>query len=65
MEKETPATSSHVLGWHTSSPNHDNSFHYWVVIRMLNYLDAGSYSDIAYAIAYVTHQCARFSVNIK
>ena len=39
----------------------DQSFHYWSVIGMLNYLDAGSHSDIAYA----THQCAHFAANPK
>ena len=39
----------------------DQSFHYCSVIGMLNYLDARSHSDIAYA----THQCTRFAAYPK
>ena len=42
-------------------PDHDNSFHYHLVIGMLNYLDAGLQSNIVYA----THQCTRFTTNLK
>jgi hypothetical protein len=44
---------------HLESPKFDNAFNYRSVIGMLNYLDAGSRSDIAYA----THQCARFTID--
>ena len=54
--KDTPAASSKIVLQHTKSKAFDNSFHYQSVIGMLNYLDAGSRSDIAYA----THQCAQF-----
>ena len=59
--KDMPATSSKILSRHTKSKVFDNSFHYQSVIGMLNYLDAGSRSDIAYA----THQCARFAAETK
>ena len=58
---DTPAASSKLLSRHTKSKAFDNSFHYCLVIGMLNYLDAGSRSDIAYA----THQCARFAADPK
>ena len=56
--KHAPAVSSRILGCGT---NFDQSFHYRSVIGMLNYLDAGSHSDIAYA----THQCACFAADPK
>jgi hypothetical protein len=59
--KDTPASSSRILKRHTDSEPFDNSFHYRSVIGMMNYLDAGSRSDIAYA----THQCARFANDPK
>ena len=61
MTKDTPAVSSKLLSQHMKSKAFDNSFHYQSVIGMLNYLDAGSRSDIAYA----THQCARFAADLK
>jgi hypothetical protein len=54
--KDTPAPSSRILHRHSESEDFDNSFNYRSVVGMLNYLDKGSRSDIAYA----THQCARF-----
>jgi hypothetical protein len=54
---DTPAATSRVLHRHADSLPFDDSFNYRSVIGMINYLDAGSRSDIAYA----THQCARFS----
>ena len=59
--KDTPAASSRILSHGTMSTLFDQSFHYQSVIGMLNYLDSGSRSDIAYA----THQCARFAANPK
>ena len=56
LTKDTPAASSRILHRHSSSKPFDNSFNYRSVVGMLNYLDKGSRSDIAYA----THQCARF-----
>ena len=44
-----------------NSASFDRSFHYCSVIRMLNYLDAGSHSDIA----YTTHKCACFTADPK
>ena len=35
MNKEIPAASSQILGWHMNSPNHDNSFHYHLVIGII------------------------------
>jgi hypothetical protein len=60
-EKSVPASSSKILSRHTDSPDFDNSFNYKSVIGKLNYLEKGSRSDIA----YITHQCARFSQNPK
>ena len=59
--KDTPAASSYILKRHIDSEPFDNDFHYRSVIGMLNYLEKGSRSDIAYA----THQCARFVDNPK
>ena len=59
--KDTPAASSRILSRGTNSVPFDQSFHYHSVIGMLNYLDAGSRSDIAYA----THQCACFAADPK
>ena len=59
--KDTPMATSRVLKRHSQSPEFDRSFDYRSVIGMLNYLDTGSRSDIAYA----THQCARFSAAPK
>jgi hypothetical protein len=59
--KSTPASSSKLLSRHTDSEPFDNSFNYRSVIGKLNYLERGSRSDIA----YITHQCARFSTNPK
>ena len=59
--KDMPTVSSKLLSQHTKSKAFDNSFHYCSVIGMLNYLDVGSHSDIAYA----THQCAWFAADPK
>ena len=54
--KDTPAAASRILKRHSDSPPFQKDFHYRSVIGMLNYLEKGSRSDIAYA----THQCVRF-----
>ena len=59
--KATPASSSKLLYRNQDSESHDESFHYRSVIGMMNYLEKGSRSDIAYAV----HQCARFSSDPK
>ena len=59
--KDTPAASLQILSHGTMSTPFNQSFHYQSVIGMLNYLDTGSCSDIAYA----THQCACFVANSK
>ena len=59
--RKTPAPSSRILKRCNESKDFDQSFDYRSVIGMLNYLDAGSRSDIAYAM----HQCARFVSNPK
>lgn len=59
--KENPATSSRILHRHQSSPDFDKSFNYKSVIGKLGYLEKGSRPDIA----YITHQCARFSSSPK
>ena len=56
--KEIPAQSSHILSRHTKSSNHDQSFNYRSILGKLGYLEKGSRPDIA----YIVHQCARFSV---
>ena len=59
--KDMLGASSKLLSRHTKSKAFDNSFHYRSAIGMLNYLDAGSRSYIAYA----THQCAWFGADPK
>ena len=56
--KEIPAQSSHILSRHSSSAEHDKSFNYRSILGKLGYLEKGSRPDIA----YIVHQCARFSV---
>ena len=56
--KEIPAQSSHILSRHTRSTNHDQSFNYRSILGKLGYLEKGSRPDIA----YIVHQCARFSI---
>ena len=56
-EKSIPAASSKLLSRHTKSDDYDGSFNYRSIIGKLNYLEKGSRPDIA----YITHQCARFS----
>ena len=55
--KDTPAASSKLLSRHTKSPDFDKSFDYKSVIGKLNYLEKATRSDIA----YIVHQCARFT----
>jgi hypothetical protein len=59
--KSTPAKSSMILGRHPESEDFDDSFNYRSVIGKLNYLEKGSRPDIA----YIVHQCARFTSNPK
>ena len=59
--RSTPASSSKILKRHEDSKDFDGSFNYRSVIGKLNYLERGSRSDIA----YITHQCARFTSNPK
>ncbi len=59
--KETPACSSRILKRHSDSEDFDGAFNYRSVIGKLNYLERGSRSDIA----YIVHQCARFTANPK
>ena len=56
-EKDTPAMTSKILHRHSDSVEFDRSFHYRGVIGKLGYLETGSRPDIA----YIAHQCARFS----
>lgn len=55
--KSTPAACSKILGRHSESPDFDGAFDYRSVIGKLNYLERGTRSDIA----YIVHQCARFT----
>ena len=57
--KTTPAASSKILKRHANSPKFQNDFNYRSLIGRLNYLERGTRSDIS----YITHQCARFSVD--
>jgi hypothetical protein len=59
--KPTPAKSSQLLSRHSNSEPHDESFNYRSLIGKLGYLEKGSRSDIA----YIVHQCARFSIDPK
>jgi hypothetical protein len=61
VPKTIPAKSSEILGRHDDSEPFDNSFNYRSVIGKLNYLEKGSRPDIA----YIVHQCARFTANPK
>jgi hypothetical protein len=55
--KDIPAASSRILKRNQNDPNHKFDFNYRSVIGKLNYLERGSRSDIA----YIVHQCARFT----
>ena len=55
--KDTPAASSRLLSRYTNSKDFDGSFNYRSLIGKLNYLEKATRSDIA----YITHQCARFT----
>jgi hypothetical protein len=59
--KKTPASSSRLLSRHSDSEPFDNSFNFRSVIGKLNYLEKSTRSDIA----YITHQCARFTTAPK
>lgn len=61
ITKDTPAKSSTILSRHSSSTPHDNTFNYKSIIGKLGYLEKGSRPDIA----YIVHQCARFSISPK
>jgi hypothetical protein len=57
--RNLPAQSTINLHSHTSSPPHNDSFHYRSVIGKLNYLEKSTRSDLAFAV----HQWARFASN--
>ena len=61
LSKTIPAASSKVLYAHKVSPPFDDSFHYILVIGKLNYLERSCRPDIA----YILHQCARFSTDTR
>eukprot|EP00978_Attheya_sp_CCMP212_P041667 scaffold241829_cov35-Attheya_sp.AAC.2 len=61
VTKTTPALRSKILFRHSYSEPFDKSFEYRSVIGKLNYLEKATRSDIA----YITHQCARFSSDPK
>ena len=56
--REIPAKSSSILSRHTTSKDHDSSFDYRSIIGKLGSLEKGSLPEIA----YIVHQCARFSI---
>ena len=57
--KSIPATASRTLSFHSNLEWFDNSFHYRSVIGKLNFPEKSTRPDIA----YITHQCARYSTN--
>ena len=57
LSKPIPEASSKILYDHKESPPFDDYFHYRSVILKLNYLERSCRPDIA----YIVHQCARFS----
>ena len=59
--KEIPAKSSEILKRDLEGKDFDGSFHYRSIIGKLNYLEKATRGDIA----YITHQCARFTQNPK
>jgi hypothetical protein len=59
IAKTTPVASSKILKHHINSPKFWNDFNYQSIIGQLNYLERGTQSDIS----YMTHQCARYSVD--
>ena len=59
LSKPIQAASSRILYAHKESPPFDDSFHYILVIGKLNYLERIYKPDIA----YIFHQCARFSTD--
>ena len=59
--KTTPAKSSEVLKRDANGKDFDRSFNYRSVVGKLNYLEKATRSDIA----YITHQCARFTESPK
>ena len=59
--KSTPAMSSNILRRDEDGEDFDKSFNYRSVVGKLNYLEKGTRSDIA----YITHQCARFTESPK
>ena len=59
--RSIPGKSSNILKKHVDSEPFNGLFNYRSVIGKLNYLERGSRPDIA----YMTHQCARFTDNPK
>ena len=59
--KETPSMSSKILRRDDTGQDFDKSFNYRSVVGKLNYLEKATRSDIA----YITHQCARFTESPK
>jgi hypothetical protein len=55
--KDTPAKLSEILTARLNSNDFNNSLNYRSIIGKLNYLEQGTRSDIA----YIVHQCARFT----
>ena len=55
--KETPVASLRLLLRHSNSPDFDKSFDYQSVLGMYGYLEKATRSDIA----YIMHQCQRFT----
>ena len=59
--KTIPSQSSKILSRHSNSTPHDRSFDYRSILGKLGYLERGSRPEIA----YIVHQCARFSISPK
>jgi len=59
--KTTPTAVLKMLKWHSESQSFDRHFIYWSIIGKLRFLDKSTRPDTSHA----THQCARFSANLK
>jgi hypothetical protein len=59
--KDTPAKCSEILKRAPDGKDFDKSFHYRSIIGKINYLEKATRCDIA----YINHQCARFTENPK
>jgi len=59
--KPTPAASTNILHRFKNEPSHDRDWHYRSIIGKLNFFEKSTRPDISYS----SHQCARFSQDLK